>query len=133
MFTLLKLPLLKPPGSSSFGLSFSLGIKLTKQLSPCLIVYISIFDPKCYSLIFLFEILLLLSLRNDSTVQKSRPMSQEVFPVLRLFFANIKYYLNLAKETVLKVSKIMPREFKTIIIAQLQPQWNKQYIVFRYG
>ena len=42
-----------------------------------LIEYVSILTPN----FSLFETLLLLSLLNDSTVQKSRPLSQEVFPI----------------------------------------------------
>lgn len=55
------------------------GRKLPKQLSPCLIEYMSVLTPNdtvCLACLRLFYYSL-----NDSTVQKSRPLSEEVFPV----------------------------------------------------
>ena len=86
-------------------------------------------DLKWYILDCLFETLLLLSLLNDSTAQKSRPLSQEAFLVyLRLFFADIKYYINLIKENVLKALKIRGNS-KQLQVEQLQLYWSKYIVV----
>lgn len=87
-------------------------------------------DLKCYILDCQFETLLLLSLLNDSTAPKSRPLSQEVFLVyLRLFFADVKYYINLIKENVLKARKIRGNS-KQLQVEQLQ-LYSSKYIVVK--
>lgn len=103
------------PATPLLELFLGLGRKVPEQLLPCLIVYFSIFDLKWYISVCLFETLITLTSEWQHYPEIKATIAGS-FSSLRLFFADIKYYINLAKENLLKALKIIHGEFKTIAI-----------------
>lgn len=128
MFALPKLPSLSLAAPL---LELCLDGKSPKHLSPCLIDCISILTPNDIFWLACLDSFITLTSEWQHCPEIKATIIGSFSSLSKIVLCNIKYYINLAKENVLKALKIIQRKRKQWQLEQLQHHWTT-YIVFIY-